>query len=84
MFESIQGGPYNGDDVARLVETIRDFGIDATGQSSWGPCVFSICPDVTTAEKLIDSLSRVYGQQCEFITTFADNAGARTKVLIAN
>jgi beta-RFAP synthase len=84
LFQTIQGGSYNGDDVAGLVAHIRDFGIAATGQSSWGPCVFSICPDLPTAEKLIDDLDHSYGQRCESTLTFADNEGARSKVLIVN
>ncbi len=84
LFQSIQGGCYNGDDVARLVGTIRDFGIGATGQSSWGPCVFSVCPDEQAADQLIHHLDQVYGQQCKSSLTHADNCGAKTKILLAN
>lgn len=84
LFQSIQGGFYNGEAVAGLVKTIRDFGIAATGQSSWGPCVFAICPDVPLAEKLLECLDRAYGEQCESFMTFADNTGATSKVFDDN
>ena len=84
FFQSVQGGPYNGDDVARLVDTIRDFGIGATGQSSWGPCVFSICPDSRAADRLCEHLDRTFGYRCDSTITFADNKGARTEVALTN
>ncbi len=41
LFESIQGGPYNGSAVSSLVQTLLDRGATGVGQSSWGPGVFT-------------------------------------------
>lgn len=41
LFESVQGGPYNGRPVAELVKTLTDHGARGVGQSSWGPSVFA-------------------------------------------
>lgn len=49
-FAAVQGGPYNGERIARLVSTIRAMGISGVGQTSWGPTVFAWLPDPRTAE----------------------------------
>ncbi|MFK8112704.1 MAG: beta-ribofuranosylaminobenzene 5'-phosphate synthase [Rubripirellula sp.] len=41
LFESVQGGPYNGAAVAELVQTLERHGAQGIGQSSWGPGVFT-------------------------------------------
>ncbi|MCL4203680.1 MAG: hypothetical protein KJ000_14340 [Pirellulaceae bacterium] len=51
-FAPIQGGPYNGPDLERLVESIRALGIRGVGQSSWGPTLFALLPDAAAAEVL--------------------------------
>lgn len=51
-FAPIQGGPYNGPDLERLVESIRACGIRGVGQSSWGPTLFALLPDAAAAEAL--------------------------------
>ncbi|MEE2827402.1 MAG: hypothetical protein VYE64_12315, partial [Planctomycetota bacterium] len=44
-FSGIQDGPYNGPAATRMVRKIRELGVAATGQSSWGPCIFAIARD---------------------------------------
>ncbi len=77
MFSTIQKGPYNGPQIERLVNKIRDFGVPAVGQSSWGPCVFAIARNDKSAVELADFLRTEYGDQCHVGITQADNQGAR-------
>lgn len=76
LFESIQGGIYNGSEAARLVDEIRGLGIPAVGQSSWGPCIFSITPDIDTATRLVQALKLAHPSY-QILQTQADNCGAR-------
>ncbi len=50
-FASIQGGPYNGPYLQRLVDTIRALDVRGVGQSSWGPTLFALLPDNEAAER---------------------------------
>ena len=56
MFDSIQGGPYQNELVSDLVQTCREFGVTAVGQSSWGPCVFAIASSDEIAAGLAEHL----------------------------
>lgn len=51
-FAAIQGGPYNGPVLQRLVEEIRSLGIEGVAQSSWGPTIFALCRDEPTARSI--------------------------------
>ncbi|MCH2181929.1 MAG: hypothetical protein MK108_07985 [Mariniblastus sp.] len=83
-FSGIQNGPYNGPVATELVRKIRDLGVAATGQSSWGPCIFAIARDDEQARTLIDALQDdvARGQldgNFRFLLTRADNSGAITR-----
>ena len=75
MFETVQGGPYNGSAVTELVDFIRNAGITAVGQTSWGPSVFAIEPDEHRSEELITQLKNKFGARIDIIDTHADNCG---------
>ena len=75
MFESIQGGAYNGQAIQDVVKLVREFGVTATGQSSWGPCVFAILPTQDRADELVDFLSQRLSADTRIDTWFADNQG---------
>lgn len=77
MFKSIQGGAYNGQAIQDVVNVVRDFGIAATGQSSWGPCVFAILPTQNRANELVDFLSQRLPAETAIDTWVADNQGMR-------
>lgn len=77
MFSDIQEGAYNGPEVEKLVNQIRNFGIGAVGQSSWGPCVFAIARNDKQARELVTFLQSTYGRRCDVERTQADNQGAR-------
>ncbi|MCC9602546.1 beta-ribofuranosylaminobenzene 5'-phosphate synthase [Stieleria sp. JC731] len=55
LFESIQGGPYNGTFVSETVDRLKQCGVNGVGQSSWGPTVFAWCEDRASAESLVSS-----------------------------
>ena len=77
MFKSIQGGAYNGRAIQELVDLVREFGVTATGQSSWGPCVFAILPSQNRANELVDFLSQRLPAETRIDIWFADNQGMR-------
>ena len=80
LFESIQGGVYNGEEVSRTVTAMREFGIQGTGQSSWGPAVFGLTQDMDQATALAQFLGDKFPQHELFIST-ADNRGANVETL---
>tara|TARA_R110002049_G_scaffold2750_2_gene21379 strand:- start:82550 stop:83572 length:1023 start_codon:yes stop_codon:yes gene_type:complete len=41
LFQTVQGGPYNGPHVTQLVQWLVRQGVRGVGQSSWGPGVFA-------------------------------------------
>ncbi|MFT5525699.1 MAG: beta-ribofuranosylaminobenzene 5'-phosphate synthase [Pirellulaceae bacterium] len=55
-FTSIQGGPYNGVQITKVVETVRQLGIEGVGQSSWGPTVFAVTRNQDAAGELSEKL----------------------------
>ena len=77
MFESIQGGPYNGPVIESTVNLVREFGVTATGQSSWGPCVFAILSARSQAEELVAFLNQRMPTATQIDTWTADNQGMR-------
>ena len=56
LFESVQGGPYNGPEVTEIVRWLRGEGVVGVGQSSWGPGVFAWCESESEANALSDRL----------------------------
>ena len=80
-FASVQGGPYNGARLTALVEEIRGMGVHGVGQSSWGPMLFCLVPDQTTAEHVQAELSRRHADEgVRTWVTSAENQGAEITV----
>jgi beta-RFAP synthase len=77
MYSEIQKGPYNGPQVELLVNQVREFGVPAVGQSSWGPCVFAIARNDKLARDLVAFLKTKYDRDADIRITQADNRGAR-------
>ncbi len=75
LFESIQGGPYNGSEIQQLVDTIRGLGVAGVGQSSWGPSVYAITRNMAESQQLVRSLNERYGSKIQTLITKADNHG---------
>lgn len=76
MFESIQGGPYNGSQVAETVRIIRELGVEAVGQSSWGPCVFAVLENQQQANRFVERLATALPDNTQINIRQADNQGA--------
>jgi beta-RFAP synthase len=55
-FATTQGGAYNGPRLTQIVRAARALGVAGVGQSSWGPTIFALSPDHTSAQWLADSL----------------------------
>ncbi|MGI9518326.1 MAG: hypothetical protein ACR2NP_14820 [Pirellulaceae bacterium] len=64
-YAAVQGGTYNGPVITEIVSTIRRLGGTGVGQSSWGPVVFSWCPDKPSAESFTTRLRSVMGPAVE-------------------
>lgn len=75
MFASVQGGAYQSKSVGALVHQIRNFGVKAVGQSSWGPCLFAITDNHEQAVQLTHFLNQEHGDKIETRITQADNVG---------
>lgn len=56
LFSSIQGGPYNGPSIVRLIDWLIDRGVAGVGQSSWGPGVFAWFESREKAEPIVKRL----------------------------
>jgi beta-RFAP synthase len=51
-FTRVQGGIYASAEIEELIHSLRQYGIAAVGQSSWGPTVFAIVEDSDRALSL--------------------------------
>lgn len=74
-FAADQGGVYASPIVEQLIGVARRSGGSAAGQSSWGPTLFAICPDATTARSVASSLT-VADSTAEVLVTGADAHGS--------
>ena len=76
-FATVQGGPYNGERLERLVSTIRKLGVTGVGQSSWGPTIFAVLESKEQADWLRTQLDRL-GQldNAEHCLASPNNSGA--------
>ncbi len=57
LFASVQGGPYHGSAVARLVDQLNRVGGRGVGQSSWGPGVFAWFRSLKEAQSASQAIS---------------------------
>jgi beta-ribofuranosylaminobenzene 5'-phosphate synthase len=77
-FTAIQGGPYNGPLLTRLVEILRACGATGVGQSSWGPTLFAVMSDEDRAQAFVERFrNQASGIECEIDITPPNNSGAR-------
>jgi beta-RFAP synthase len=83
LFADVQKGPYHGELAADIVTAVRQWGVPAVAQSSWGPCVFAIARDHDQAVSLVEALRERFAsgadQQVKFVLTRANNHGADVK-----
>jgi beta-ribofuranosylaminobenzene 5'-phosphate synthase len=78
-FAAVQGGPFATGEIAKLVDSIRAYGIPGAGQSSWGPTVFAICESEAEANSLRDWLGSRAKSDAPYDVSIAspNNEGAR-------
>ncbi len=76
-FESIQGSAYNGAKLTELVNRLRSHGVRGVGQSSWGPTIFAICEDESSAAQLVkDMHAAAWCAGSETVIAKPNNCGA--------
>ncbi|MGE0606382.1 MAG: hypothetical protein AB7O62_04580 [Pirellulales bacterium] len=78
-FEQRQGGPFT---HPQLVERLRTRGLRGVGQSSWGPTVFGLVPDETSAQRVVEELRGEQGHPAFDLHIAAPaNHGAQVQTL---
>jgi beta-RFAP synthase len=76
-FSAVQGGPFATEAIARLVSSIREFGVPGVGQSSWGPTVFAVADGDQQARQLVEWIQRrSAGVEYEIVMARPNNRGA--------
>ena len=77
-FAAAQGGIYADPLLERIVKFIRQQGVEGVGQSSWGPTLYAVTGDETSARDLAAQLRAAFDlQPGEVLVTGADNIGCR-------
>ena len=78
-FAPVQGGRFTSPGVSRVLEWLGTQGLDAVGQSSWGPTGFAVCPSEPIARRLMAEAQTRFGSEfgLDFTVTRARNTGAR-------
>ena len=80
-FAAVQGGPYNGPQLSRIVDRIRALGVTGAGQSSWGPTLFALLPGEPQAREFVASLAVELGhEEVQLAVTGPNNRGAEIVV----
>lgn len=78
IFAAAQGGLFASAEVEEIIRHLRRSGVEGTGQSSWGPCVFGFVRDPEEARDRAHRLREVFDLPAEsVVTTRALNRGAR-------
>ena len=81
-FSQYQFGCYHSDVCAKIVDDVRNQGVAAVGQSSWGPCIFAILPHSNDADTLLKRLRHHHpsfysASNIDILVTEPDNQGVR-------
>jgi beta-RFAP synthase len=80
-FAAQQGGPFAGPRLTALVALIRTLGVRGVGQSSWGPTLFALLPDETSAEDFVERFRRRAGSSdLDLLIAPPDDRGATIEV----
>ncbi len=80
-FAAVQGGPYNGPQLARIVARIRALGVTGVGQSSWGPTLFALLPGEQEARDFAAALAaQLANEEVQLAITRPNNRGAEIVV----
>ena len=81
-FAPAQGGRFTSAAVADALALAEAVGHAGVGQSSWGPTGFVLLPDQTSADDLVATMRRRFGElsPLRFLVTSACNEGSRIHV----
>lgn len=76
-FAPVQGGLFAHPAMRKLAEYLRSLGIDGVGQSSWGPTLFAMTSDRTTAQSLVEQIrGSGLADECSVRIAVPQNQGA--------
>ena len=80
-FAGAQGGRFMSPGVTRVLEWLGSCGLKGTGQSSWGPTGFAVCPSEEMAKRLVAEARRRFGRGSglDFAVARGCNEGARVE-----
>ena len=84
-FAEYQYGCYHDLTCSKIVNHVRQFGVDAVGQSSWGPCIFAITKSNDQANDLVQFLSNscsdIFGNgKSDIVITTGNNHGSQIRL----
>ena len=84
-FAGVQGGRFASPGVSRVLDWLGSRGLNAVGQSSWGPTGFAVCPSDATAIHLKAEAEARFGREfgLDFAVTRARNQGADVESALA-
>ncbi|MBX3413436.1 MAG: DUF447 family protein [Pirellulales bacterium] len=79
-FAAAQGGAFAGEQVERLVETIRQQGVSGVGQSSWGPTIFALAAHDDEAQAIVAGLrTKQEWREAEYVIAAPNVGGAKVE-----
>lgn len=81
LFANVQSGRYRDAQITRRVEQLKATGLNAVGQSSWGPTVFGFASNSDRAHAAADQLSRSLDMsEVRIIVTRPKSSGAQWSI----
>lgn len=78
MFSHVQGGDYNGPVLHAWVDRLHDAGALGVGQSSWGPTLYALMANQSSAEKLVNAIQS--NELAECLISGVENSGAAVDI----
>ena len=79
---AVQGGPFNGLDLERLAVHARQCGLQAVGQSSWGPTLFGFAPDQAAAGDIAAEIATKSPVNADVLVTESMRGGAQYRMVL--
>ena len=77
MFAPHQGGLYGSSFTEMAAAHLSEAGITGMGQSSWGPTIFGLFPNRTSAANFVDTNRWLHNPGIRFCISPSNNTGAR-------
>jgi len=81
-FASVQSGPYGGDELVQIIQTLRSWDVRGVGQSSWGPTLYAMVPHSAAADLLVARIEAEMGAMVDSLSvSLPNNTGATVRVV---